>query len=239
MISRTKRFSVLGLVLGMSLIIFVGCGAHQNPVDLSAQNPPQQKPVLDENQNPVVVVGRYEVGIAALKGVKSALKVENVSAPPQDIGAVVGTKRDFKVDGTHFITPTPGSGVTSYGTLDVTVLLDNNLRVCGAGGSTKCTSAGLRIYSSGTPGAGLWNDDENYGLPISSDAATIGLNAAGAVVLDLVGIGPHHVFKLCYFTQTSCDNNPLEPFKIPVAVDFADAAAGTYHSKLMIEYFLQ
>lgn len=149
----------------------------------------------------------------------------------QPMTATVAANVRYTVDATNFVTPTPVD-LASYGTLDVTDLRDNDLRVCGAGGTSRCTTGYIRIYTSGSPGAGLWNAAGGYGVPIKTGTTTVGLGTGGAAVVKTAAIGSANVLRLRDFTTASS-------LQVPVAADFTDAGAGSYSTTLVLEYGLQ
>ncbi|MBI3534292.1 MAG: hypothetical protein HY072_02220, partial [Deltaproteobacteria bacterium] len=248
-----RTLNKIKLIVGLFgiICIFPACLGNIDQLK-STETTPQVTPVVgDRAERPIVVIGRYESSIVGGSHIKFIQRSNNLDlldmsfsilgaqgSAEQGIGANVGELKRFVVDNKNFYTPPPGEGITSYGTLDVTDLKHNKLRICGVSGSDKCIKAGLRIYTTGTPGPGLWNAVEGYGLPILSSGNAIGLDSAGALTLYEYAIGPLHVVRLCHFTQTACPQDlgdPQEPFKIPVAVNFSDAAQGSYASKLVIE----
>ena len=131
------------------------------------------------------------------------------------------------------VTITPFS-MNDFGFLQLSALTDNDLKVCGSNGNTKCTVAGIRMYTTGTVGAGLWNEDGGYGAPITagqsaSALSVVGLDAAGASTMQSFTIANNrNTVKLSDFT------NPKYYFK----VDFTDAGAGSYTTTVVVEYFL-
>ena len=139
----------------------------------------------------------------------------------------------FTVSATNFVTPTP-SGIASYGTLDISALSDNALRICG-NGNQKCTTAAIRMYTTGTTGDGLWSVTEGYGLPITTTGGTtVGLNAAGAATAATFAIAPNKR------TLSLADLSASSPMQIPLSVNFSDAAAASdYSTTVVIEYVTQ
>jgi hypothetical protein len=139
----------------------------------------------------------------------------------------------FNVDETNFVMPTdPSEGDQSFGSLDISKLRDNKLRVCGTNGNAQCATAALRVYTSGKPGSGLWNDDAGYGLPISTNGNEVGLTAANAVLLDSIDISGMRRLSLADFTTETS-------FQVPLAVNFDNAGAGSYGATIVMEYVLQ
>ncbi len=128
------------------------------------------------------------------------------------------------------------SAVLDFGSLSISNLVDNNLKVCGTNGNQKCTHAFVRVYTTGTAGQGLWNSADGYGLPITvsmtagQSLGTVGLNAGNAVTAQSVAISANkNVFRQSDFGAT-----PSYQFNI----DFSNAGAGDYATTLIVEYGL-
>jgi len=139
----------------------------------------------------------------------------------------------FNVDETNFVMPTdPSEGDQSFGSLDIVNLRDNKLRVCGANGNAQCSVAALRVYTTGKPGAGLWNDDAGYGLTISTNGTEVGLDAANAVELGSVDVSGMRRLSLSDFTSSAS-------IQVPLSVNFDNAGAGSYGATIVMEYVLQ
>jgi hypothetical protein len=77
----------------------------------------------------------------------------------------------------------------------------------------------------------LSNAVDGYGLPISSGANNIGLDAAGAYIAATAAIGNKRVLKLTDFGGSTVP--------VPVSADFSDAAAGSYATTIVVEYVVQ
>lgn len=232
-----------GLVAWALIGVTLGCGAETKSErtggdgDAGGMPPPASggQPGDDGSVIPVtpgdpwVVRGRWELpmGYGA-----APMALADRASSTQPMTATVAQNVTYTVDNAGFVTPPNPSGVASFGTLDISALRDNALRVCGTNGSTRCTTAALRLYSRGTPGPGLWNATNAYGLPITTGTASVGLDQAGAAVLATLTLGNRNVVRLRDFTTTP-------KFTVPVAADFDDAAAGSYATTLVLEYVLQ
>ncbi|NJM09920.1 MAG: hypothetical protein HC883_03240 [Bdellovibrionaceae bacterium] len=139
---------------------------------------------------------------------------------------------DINTDAT--VMPVISNSMLDFGKIAVSSLTDNDLRVCGANGNKKCAQAFIRIYTTGTPGAGAWNSEGGYGMPIYSNQTgsaplTVGLDAANAAVVQTIKIPNNkHVLRLSDFP------NPAYELR----ADFTEAGAGSYSTTLVIEYGL-
>lgn len=122
--------------------------------------------------------------------------------------------------------------VLSLGSVSLATINDNNLKVCGVGGNTKCTSAVIRVYTTGSI-AGFVNTDDAYGAPVFTGTlnpnTALGLNAAGSVPVQTLSI-PANKNKV-----------RLSDFPSPtyaVTSDFSNAGAGSYSMTYVVEYVL-
>lgn len=201
------------------------------------QNENFRAPVFQDTQNArpefesgYVLRGRWVLEVGAGDGV-DGFALLNFAAANQTVTASVASRVRFVVDSSNILQPAnPEDGQISYGSLEVTDLRDNDLVVCGAGGDSKCSESLLRIYSTGKPGGGLWNDDEGYGIPILSDGNVIGLGVPGSYGISTYNIPANQrVVRLADFSSGGS-------LSIPLAVDFTDAGAGEFSTTLVIEY---
>lgn len=227
------KLAFVGPIVTASVIAnLAACGSRS-----AESRDPQGRPDVDANQGDAsgdsyILRGQWLVEIASSGTKVVSLREVGHGTSSQPIQGTVAAAVQFQVSGASFVTPSP-VGQASYGSLNVTKLSDNALKVCGSAQNQKCTEGVIRIYSSGTPGAGLWNSDENYGLPITTSGNTVGLNAAGAATAAKVAItSSTRVLKLSEFTSAP-------ELKIPVSVDFSNAAAGSYSSTLVVEYVVR
>lgn len=229
------QFFLLSLVLSLSCSS-KGEDEPNTPEGPSPGNNPSQgdndekpKPSQQPQANKEIIRGRW---LQSIGSSRSTLSQFQYASGTQTIGATIPAAVTFTLSTTNFTTPAP-SDLASYGTLDVSALRDNNLRVCGASGTAKCTLAGIRIYTTGTPQAGLWNADDEYGAPILTGTKNIGLNVSGAAIVKTIAIAASkRNVRLADFVASG-------PYAIPISVDFSDAGAGSYSSTLVVEYYLQ
>jgi hypothetical protein len=154
----------------------------------------------------------------------------------EPVTTVLAASTNFALDDSLFAVPTSPTAfaVNDFGYLRIGTLKDNNLNVCGPNGDTHCRTAKIRIYTSGTPGAGLWNSADQYGAPVTAGQienglAPIGLELANATTLQQTAISEkHHVVVLEDFPNAKYD----------FQVDFTQAGAGTYSTTVVLEYVL-
>jgi hypothetical protein len=215
------------LVLGLALVSF-SCGSSKgshrddNGADVGKFDPTQD----------FIVRGQAKVRIVQGNASKGLLGNRR---EPTTISATVSAATRFNISTTNFVPPTnPEDGELSYGTIDITTLRDNDLRICGPGGNQRCTAAAIRTYTEGTPGPGLWNNTDAFGLPIkSTGGAEVGLDPAGAVSVANIAVPANQrIVRLSNFTANAT-------LPVPYFVDFTDASAGSYESTIVIEYLVQ
>jgi len=162
----------------------------------------------------------------------SSMIMQRLSVESYPIEGVVPARIVFDLAIDRFSAPEELIDVASYGFIDVVDLFDNSLRVCGESGREQCASASIHIFTSGTPEDGLWSEENGYGLPILTDTNTVGLDPEGAVTVSQVDVSLLRVLRMSNFTADG-------RIPIPIAVDFSDAGAGSYSSRLVIEYVLR
>ena len=122
----------------------------------------------------------------------------------------------------------------SLGSVSISALKDNNLKVCNPGGNSKCTTAIIRVYTTGTiPGFVNTTDTPNYGVPVYASGLNpttpLILNSPGTAVQQLTGISVNkHVVLLSDF--------PTPTYNI--TADFSNAGSGSYSMTFVVEYAL-
>jgi hypothetical protein len=175
--------------------------------------------------------GTMEVSSGASTSGVSALS-ENASIP---ISVVTTANTKVEFDTSEFKVPVLANDILNFGSIKISKLIDNDLAVCGAAGNVQCTKAVIRIYTTGTAGAGLWNAAGGYGAPISAGLSTarstVGLGATSAAIVQTYTIDPKtHVLLLK-------DITPVPSYGVDI--DFRNAGRGTYATTMIIEYGVQ
>lgn len=248
---RTAMYKLVTTATCLGLFVAAGCGRKSDDEDRRTEQPtipqggggggPTDPTDEGENNNASGIVrGRWMIDIEAgqdadgqpvLIASEAMFASKGTSSHP--ISATVAAAVTFTVDAANFQSGAPADGLVSFGSLDVTALRDNALRVCGTGGNQRCATGTVRMYTTGTAGAGLYSTAEGYGLPIKSGANTVGLGAANAATAATTTIANNmRVLKLNNFTTAT-------KLVIPVSVDFTDAAASSYASTLVVEYVVE
>lgn len=218
------------LVLTATVMLLISaCGSPKNPAP-SLQSGPGL-PQLDFDPATVVVRARGVLEVST-KSSGTIVRVvgQSGTVPVEVVNAPAAT---FALDTSKFVPPTISADPLSFGSIRVSVLSDNQLRVCGTGGNQKCTYAILRVYTTGTAGPGLYNAADSWGAPITSTLTaplSVGLDAANAAVMQTYTIpGSKRTLRLVDFSPSPTYG---------IHVDFTDAGAGTYSTTLVVEYAL-
>lgn len=164
--------------------------------------------------------------ITAMPEVKGRYVYATQSVP---VSIVSSPSVTFNIDTSNFNAPAVITDLLDFGSLVVSDLRDNKLRICGANGKQKCTKAHLRIYTT-SAGAGLYNSEDGYGVPMYANSGEVGHTSNNALLMQTINI-PHNKNVL-----SLSDFNPSPLFNI--TVDFSNAGAGSYSTTLVVEYGL-
>jgi hypothetical protein len=153
----------------------------------------------------------------------------------QGVTVVNSANSTMTLDATAFLLPAVTNAALNFGSLTVSNLQDNSLSVCGTSGKTKCGTALIQMYTSGQPGAGLWNAVEAYGVPITAKLDTTTtvqtLNtSASKVTVQSVSIAPN--------LKVLRNTNFANALKYDVGSDFTDAGSGSFTTTIIVEYGL-
>lgn len=199
-------------------LVAVGCGRSNDGTPLMG------------TPDDLVVRSRAEFTVTAGSGARSFRA--NVSQT-QPVTVTNAAATSMTLDNSGFVPPTISNAMMDFGNLAISALSDNDLKVCGAGGNQKCGTALIRIFTTGTAGAGLFNSADNYGVPLTAALTTpltIGLNAAAAAVMQTISIPANkRVVRLSDFSPTPSYN---------VKADFTDAGTGSFSTTIVVEYAL-
>ncbi len=198
--------------------------------------------VVAEDDNSVVH-GRAEFTItneqatAQMRAFRSLANLLLPSANAASSGSTTVTYTNaasthFAINTSSFAPGTFTGDVLSLGTVALTSLSDNNLKVCGSG-STKCTQAIIRVYTTGSV-AGFVNTVDLYGAPVFAGSLNpnleVGLQAAGSVQVQTFTIpASRNTLRLSDFASPNYS----------VTSDFSNAGAGSYSMNFVVEYALQ
>ena len=156
-----------------------------------------------------------------------------------DVRISFASTTPFTVDISHFIPPTITNSVLDFGYLEISELDDPDTKVCGTNGKTQCTTARIRLLTTGTSASGLYNSIDQYSVPLTAghrvggttpSYTTVGLGVSGSATLQT------------YTLPDKAKSVDLTNFPSPtysVRADFTHAGAGTYTTTLALQYVLE
>lgn len=234
---QEKRASwiILGIAAAaISLSMLSGCGGADNGPAASNPLPPIDTPLPDNT----VVHGQAVVFVSSTQ--ETALfKLFNSLMPSAyaSTGSVVVTynnsaSTNFTINANSLVAGAFTGNTLSLGSVSLATLDDNNLKVCNPGGNSKCTSAIIRVYNTGSL-AGFVNTADSYAAPVYAGtlnpSTALGLNSAGAVQVQTASIsGSTHRLTISSFPSPTYN----------VTSDFSNAGAGSYSMTFVVEYAL-
>lgn len=234
--SRIVSIGIATIAVGG--IILAACSGGSSGPSTSHGPMPQMG---SASANSVVVKSRAIVqvtmnGAGEMTGMRFAPAPNPSTSATQSIEVTNAANTSMTIDNSGWIMPTVENSVVDFGYLAIATLVDNNLNTCGAAGNEHCGIAMIRAYNIDRPGAGVWNEIDQYGAPISVSpegtvpTGTVGLGDAEAYVLQSIEIpAAKRVVRLADFGAAPRYN---------VKADFTDAGAGSYSAVLVIEYAL-
>lgn len=223
----------------ISLLLVLGCaGCGPGFEAIKYDLPPVGEPAdgLIVKSRSVFLV-TTENGKTVVQRIQSfILPVANAANPTSiPISVVNAPNAQMTVNSANFAAPTITNDSLEFGSLTITQLRDNNLKVCGSNGKQKCGLAVIRMYTTGAAGAGLYNSADSFGAPITAGMGSI---------RELVGLGAVNAAIVQTYTIPANRNSIREtnftpqPMTYNVSVDFTEAGTGTYSTTLVVEYGL-
>jgi len=208
--------------LGLALALALSACSSKDTDPSSEVAPPNRPEVVGDS----IVRGTATVTVG--NGDLSALETGTTTVEYSNAASV-----NFKIDASALVAGRMTGNTLSLGQVTVSELNDNDLKICGTNGKTKCTKAIIRIYTTGAT-AGFVNTSEepNYGVPVYAS----GLNPTTALILGSPGVTTQqisfhsnvHILNLSDFATPSYD----------ITADFNNAGAGNYTMTLVVEYAL-
>lgn len=225
-----KRISVLLVVLGL-----ISCAPSDN--DSSSQ---LTDPVNQTRADGYVPIGMAIVKVSTDQGFarlqKSLSLLPQAHAVTSQVSYVVAPNTAFTIDVSKLI-PTMNDTILDIGSLTVTALDANQLRVCGTNQNQKCSKAVIRIYTQPLQAwpsvEGFVNTSYGYGTPVTAGKTTadqvVGLGAANSALVQTYSI-PNNL------NRVRLNHFPSPTFK--VASDFSNGGSGTYNMTLVVELAL-
>ncbi len=212
------------LALCVGLIVVLGaCGKKDSNTGNSGNQ-------FDENNVVVRSRATFELTTDSESGSMKFRAAASGSVPVTVTNAAL---TDMSIDASAFVVPTISNAVLDFGTIALATLTDNDLKVCGAGGNQKCNTALLRMYTTGTAKAGLYNAADDYGLPITATLTTpltVGLGVANAAIMQTLSLPANkRVVRKADFSPAPTYN---------MKIDFTDAGVGSFSTTIVLEYAL-
>lgn len=243
----------------IALLLLSGCGStlettggYKAPQTI----PHDTSPTVNTN-DVVAVRGRIEISVSTEKEssmarlFKSLFLTNAYAATGATTVTYVNTGvLAFTLNTTNLATSPSFTGdILNLGDIVLSNINDNTLKVCGVGGTTKCTQAIIRAYtitapvdafpSTGTTQgfANVSDAGDIYGVPVYvgslNPSTAIPYNSSGAVQTQVIAIaGNKNRLKLADFGTLSART-------YSVSADFSNAGTGQYKMRLVIEYILQ
>jgi hypothetical protein len=212
---------MLRSILFATLALFtVACGTDSYRSDRS----PAPKIPQPDNDN-LVIVATASFPVTVTNGVYA-------SSANTAVTVALAASSTFAISTASFVPPTLDNAVMSFGSIAVSTLTTNDLKVCGSSPKVKCTKAYIRIYTTAT-GAGFWNATDAYSAPMSAGLSgsllTVGLTSTNATTVQSFTIpGTRNSLKLADFPS------PTYLF----SGDFTDAGVGSYSTTINIDLAL-
>ena len=237
------------------LIVFflVGCGPdiedkrtprdrHQHPPHHHHDDGPDKHEHKDVDTSGYVVVGsvtiNVDMGAEGLYVGPAAETITYTTANQQNVDLNAASLNNSPTEALNGLS-------IDLGSIDLSNIKVNKLKVCGAGGVEKCTSAIIRVYTNAITGhaaiEGFVNKDDDYGVPVNitktgATTAAIGHLVAGAVTLSTYTI-PASDNKLTTSDFTGA-NPTAQLVDFPLTVDFSNGGFGSYEMNITVEIAL-
>lgn len=214
-------------------LMLVGCGqGSESPIAAVSPGGETQAP-------PVQVDGSVVRGTAVVEVSSApALALASVDSAATGSAKVTYTNArnvEFQIDASALVPGGMNGETLSLGHVTVTQLKDNDLKVCGAQQNQKCTTAEIRVYTTGAvPGFVNISEIPNYGVPLFAS----GLNATTAVTLGSPGVAVQRVSNMPANKRVVRLSDFANP-TYDVTSDFAEAGAGNYEMTFVVEYALK
>lgn len=215
-------FFTISLVITAGVLLF-SCAPGQT--DMEVIGPSDDVPYVVRGQAVIPIVVDGSTGQVA-----SFVTRGQATAP---VTVTVAPNVTFTVSFASLAAPANTAVDTmSLGSVSITALRDNTVALCGTGGTTQCTQAVIRAYTTGVSGVGLWNNSAGYGAPLfltQGSTKTTVLLTTGSTIQSYAIPSTSNVVHSSNFTSLG----------FSVSSDTSNAGAGTYMTNLVIEYDLQ
>lgn len=217
----------------LSLLVLTACGTPTSSEKLDTVGQPRNDGYIPVAMASMTISSNSNDEVALFR--KFEL-IPTAHAATTNVSYTLAENVTFTIN-TANISPILTGDSLDIGSLTVTALDTNKLRICGANGNQKCGQAVIRIYTQALlawPGVdGFVNTGDGYGVPVTAGkpAATlpVGLAAANAALVQ------------SYTIPNATNRLLLSHFLTPtykLAADMSNAGAGSYSMTLVIELAL-
>lgn len=208
-------------IISLLLLFTAACGPQTTNLD---KRSPRPTPHIAPSDAIVIATASFPVTVAG--------KRLYASSAIYPVVVTLAPNTQFAINTTSFAAPIMDNVVLNFGSIAVTTLSTNQLKLCGIGGNQKCNNAYIRVYTTGG-GTGFWNVEDGYGAPMSAglsgSLASVGYTIAAASVVQSFAI------------PTGRNTVKLSDFPSPIYLfsgDFTDAGAASYSATINIDLVL-
>lgn len=231
------------LLIFLMLIIAASCGGDRpGPSQGHTPPPPVDTPTPD-GYIPVsqaIITIKQQEDTVAMKTLKmfNPISVAYAASESVTVTYVQAENSTMTLNTTALVPSMSTDGNTlDLGSITISDLRANKLKICGAGGNEKCTSAIIRIYTQELVGfagiGGFVNKTDGYGIDTYAGKSTADT---------LVGLTSTNAATVQSYTIPSSDNKiNLSDFPSPtylMEVDFSNGGAGSYEMTIIVELAL-
>lgn len=227
---------IVTLLLALSLLS--GCGSNSSSDGGSPGGSSPSAPINTPLDDGGIVRGRAEYQVyasndyAILRFFKDLLPKAYAATGATTVTYTNAASVSFTINVSNFAATGFTGDTLNLGSVALSTIDDNSLKVCGAGSNQKCTQAVIRVYTTGSV-SGFVNTADAYGAPVHAGSlnpgSAVGLNTAGAVQVQVVSIAANkNRLKIADFPTPTYN----------VTSDFSNAGAGNYNMNFVVEYVL-
>ena len=218
------------------LIVLTSCG--KNNINISrnpSYTPPDQ---IGATGNDYVVKAQAVATLTynqdgTVAKISNFIMAKSYAANSPLVNYTVAPNVIFNVDFSQLgVTTSVTNDVLNLGNISITALSDNNLKVCGTNGTTKCGTAAIRVYTS----AGFLNAADNYTLPYTMQHGTDAPVSLG-IGIPATGTGLVQSISIPSTTRRIFLNNFSAP-TYTSSIDLLNAGAGGYVVTVVVELVL-
>lgn len=202
------------------LLFLIGCGT-EHYVDRSVRPP----------STPWRVIGSAEIQVDSAPTFNAVL-----GSGQATISSTVTQTNGFNVSFTG-VGFSLAEEARSLGTLTITGIDFNHLKVCGPSGNSKCTLAKIRLFTTQVPefpGVAGFVHEDGYGIPVwsgkSAASERVGLSSANAAYVDSYGIPA---------SDNKLTSNDFGGTSYVLEADVVNAGVGGYKMILNVELVVQ